>query len=101
MTDREIQEKLLAYYIENLAAMPIDSLTNARLFLLSKNMLAGICACSWVVFDVELDCQGWVAKYCNKNSHYWGYTPWDSRDVQEIIMSLSHRISTLEKILAQ
>jgi len=98
METRELQQKLLAYYQENLAALPEDFKKAIR-FCDEKEIDMGICRCAAQVFQEDLYDSEWVEEHVNTNGSDWGKRPGHAQTTEEIKQALQLRIDILQKIL--
>lgn len=100
MTTRELQQKLLTYYKENLAALPEDFLS-ALDFCDGKEINMGICRCAKAVFFSDHYGAEWIEVYTDKDGSDWGKRPQACQTLEEIKQALQLRIDILEQILQQ
>lgn len=98
MTDREIQQALLAYYKANLALMPTDSYDKALEFLRLKYMDEGLCWCAFKVFAEQVSEKHWITENIG-HSGWWYQPPFDWLRVSTVVTSLRVRINILETLL--
>jgi hypothetical protein len=108
MTDREIQQKLLAYYKENLPLIPKNKrMASVVMFLRKRHMDLGVCHCAKYVFNVKIYGAAWVDRFTDWaytfscEPIFWGAPPVALEDIDMIIKSVEHRIYLLEKLLNQ